>query len=136
MEGQVHRIVVGVDGSEGAKKALAWAVEEARLRNSTIEAVRAWTAGEFGTAQDIASFALKNLEEDVAEVLGSASDVAVTAKVDQGSAGKVLIDHARDADMLVVGSRGRGGFTGLLLGSVSHQVAAHSGAPVVVVVKA
>ena len=130
-----HRIVVGVDGSPGSKKALDWALDEARLHDSTIEAVRAWTPGEFGTADDIASFSLKALQEDVAEAVADKPGVDVATVVDQGSAGKVLIDHAKDADMLVVGTRGRGGFTGLLLGSVSQQVTTHSRAPVVAVVK-
>lgn len=132
---QGYRIVVGVDGSPGSKKALAWAIQEARLRDATVEAVRAWTPGEFGTSEEVASFALKSLEEDIAEIAGTDSIVKISAQADQGHAGQVLIDHARDADMLVVGSRGRGGFTGLLLGSVSHQVAAHSNAPAVTVVK-
>lgn len=130
-----YQIVVGVDGSPGANKALRWAIEEARVRHSTVEAVRAWTMGEFGTAQDHSNFSLKALEEEIAEVMGGKSDVKVTATVDEGHAGKVLVDHAKGADMLVVGSRGRGGFTGLLLGSISQQVTTRSGSPVVVVVR-
>lgn len=135
MHEKTYRIVVGVDGSPGAKKALAWAVEEARVRNGTVEAVRAWTLGEFGTPDDLASFAMKSLEEDIAELTDTHPGVEIETCTDRGSAGKVLIEHARDADMLVVGSRGHGGFAGLLLGSVSQQVAAHSHIPAVVVVK-
>ena len=130
-----YQIVVGVDGSPGANKALRWAIEEARLRHSTVEAVRAWTSGEFGTDAEKAQFGLKSLEEEIAEVMGGQTDVPITATVDEGQAGKVLVEHAKGADMLVVGSRGHGGFTGLLLGSVSQQVTTHTGTPVVVVVR-
>ena len=130
-----YQIVVGVDGSPGSKKALAWAIKEAKLRNGNVEAVRAWTPGEFGNSEDQINFSLKGLEEDIAEAVGAGSSVEVRPSVDQGSAGKVLIEHAKTADMLVVGSRGHGGFTGLLLGSVSQQVTTHSASPVVVVVR-
>ena len=129
------RIVVGFDGSEGSRRALAWGADEALQRHGKLLAVRAWTPGEFGSHEEMALIAKKHLEDDVAAFFDQrpAPDFATCAE--EGHAARVLLRHGGDADMLVVGSRGRGGFTGLLLGSVSHQVATHEGAPVVVVVR-
>jgi nucleotide-binding universal stress UspA family protein len=132
---QAFRIVVGFDGSEGSQRALAWGTEEALQRHGKLLVVRAWTPGEFGSHEEMALIAQKSLDEDVAAFFDqrSAPDFATCAE--EGHAAKVLLRHGQDADMVVVGSRGRGGFTGLLLGSVSQQVATHEGAPVVVVVR-
>ena len=72
------------------------------------------------------------LQKTVSEVLGDSPSVTVDARVAEGNAAKVLIDLSGSADLLVVGSRGYGGFTGLLLGSVSQQVVAHAQCSVVV----
>jgi nucleotide-binding universal stress UspA family protein len=130
-----HPIVVGFDGSEGARRALTWAADQARLRGVKLLVVRAWTPGEFGTDAEQAQIAQKGLDDEVAGFFeaGPAPDFSTQAEI--GHAAKVLLRHAEGADMLVVGSRGRGGFAGLILGSVSHQVSTHKGAPVVVIVR-
>jgi nucleotide-binding universal stress UspA family protein len=137
------RIVVGVDGSAESKEGLRWALEEARLREASVRAVHAWhdpyllTPG-YGPPEDFEAGALrakaeKFLGSAVAEVTGDKADVDVELFVAEGPAGSVLVEQAKDADMLVVGSRGHGGFVGLLLGSVSQQCAQHAPCPVLIV---
>lgn len=132
------RIVVGVDGSMLSRRALEWAVAEARLRSAVVHVVTAWeypavVVGMEGTldtreieagARHGQSAALRRVAHD---------DVDVTSEVVQGGAARVLVDASAQADMLVVGSRGHGGFAGLMLGSVSSQVVHHSMCTVVVV---
>jgi nucleotide-binding universal stress UspA family protein len=133
-----HRIVVGVDGSPASLGALTWAVRQASLTGAVVEAVTAWefpaTYGGYpilaGTdwradAQSIQDIAVK-------EALGDEATFLVR-RVEQGHTVRVLLDAAADADLLVVGSRGHGGFTGMLLGSVSENVVAHAPCAVVVV---
>jgi nucleotide-binding universal stress UspA family protein len=138
------RLVVGVDGSEGAAAALRWAIEEARLRGGSVEALSAWqfplpTGIPYGDVQAIASVDLERAAESTlaAQVADAVKDmdgdVAVDARVVHGQAAAELVHAAKGADLLVVGSRGRGGFAGLLLGSVSRQCAEHSPCPVVIV---
>ena len=136
-------IVVGVDGSDESKEALRWALEEARLRGATVRAVYAWRdpyvlAPGFGLPEDFEFDALREravetLDAVVAEVAGIKSDVPVEAVIAEGSAGSVLVEAAEDAGMLVVGSRGHGGFVGLLLGSVGQQCVQHAPCPVLIV---
>jgi nucleotide-binding universal stress UspA family protein len=128
------KIVVGYDGSEGSRRALDWGLHEAALRGAPLCVVRAWTPGEFGGDKEMVEYAQVELEKEIAEVVTS-TDVLWQAVVEHGSAAKVLLKHAADAQMLVVGSRGRGGIAGLVLGSVSIEVSTHAGAPVVVIVK-
>lgn len=97
--------------------------------------LRAWTPGEFGTDAEMAQIAQKTLDSDVEAFFAEQDAPDFSTHAEEGHAAKVLLRYAHDANMLVVGSRGRGGFTGLLLGSVSHQVATHEGAPVVVIVR-
>ena len=132
--GSEARIVVGFDGSEGSQPALAWAIREAQLRHYRLDVVRAWTPGEFGTDDDIATYTLEHLEKEVAEAVGG-TPVSWHAYADKGGAAKVLTARAAGAEMLVVGSRGHGALTNLLLGSVSTHVSTHVGAPVVVIVR-
>jgi nucleotide-binding universal stress UspA family protein len=129
------KIVVGYDGSKGSELALEWAAREARLRGVPLSVVRAWTTGEFGTDEELGDFTQQQLEKDVAEALSHDQSLPWQAVAAMGSPAKVLIEHSAGAQMLVVGSRGHGGFAGLLLGSISQQVSAHSGAPVVVIVR-
>jgi nucleotide-binding universal stress UspA family protein len=137
-------VVVGVDGSDGAQEALRFAVQEARLRGAVVRAVMAWevdtmaySAGAWGPMIDPTG-----LEESIRAVLDAAVDqadaegsgeVRIERVVAVGQAAQVLIEQAGGADMLVVGSRGHGGFVGLLLGSVSYQCAQHASCPVAVV---
>ena len=137
------QIVVGVDGSDESKEALRWAIEEARLRKATVRAVHAWTYPViFGGAyvppevldgDRLSREAREALDAVVADVAGEDPDAYIEHVVVEGPAAQVLVDAARDADLLVVGSRGHGGFAGLLLGSVSQQCAHHAPCAVVVV---
>jgi nucleotide-binding universal stress UspA family protein len=148
----MNLIVVGVDHSEGAKAALAFAHEEARLRDATLRAVHAWRLGYngyngyidyagFGGAppavggdiSELREAAAAALDATVREALPSPGDVKIEQRVVEGSAGAALVDESRNADLLVVGSRGHGGFAQLLLGSVSQQCAQHAACPVVIV---
>lgn len=127
-------VVVGVDGSQEAQLALTWAAEEAKLRGARLRVVHVWSY----LAQPGESFdptygdddARRLLEESVAG-LRDEVDVELAPVCDLPARG--LLDSAQDADLLVVGARGMGGFRGLLLGSVSQQVAQHSPCPVVIV---
>jgi nucleotide-binding universal stress UspA family protein len=137
-------IVVGVDHSAGAKAALRFALDEARLRRSKVRAVHAWHinyvgAGYLAISQpvlDAEGYQIREaaeaaLEATLDEVLSD--DVEIERRVVEGPPASVLVDESRAADLLVVGSRGHGGFTGLLLGSVSQQCAQHAECPVVIV---
>lgn len=134
------RIVVGVDGSKCGAAALRWAVDEAVHRDAVVEAVNAWhlpyvEGYPYTTSQlepgEFEAAAVALLDEAVAEI-GDAP-VTIEKHARAGSPASVLVDAAEEADLLVVGSRGRGGFTGLLLGSVSQQVSHHAPCPVVIV---
>lgn len=138
-------ITVGVDGSEGAEEALLFALEEAKLRGATVRAVHAWRyiptsryvdVGFQGLDVDPGALqraAEASLEANVSAVASEDPGVEIEQRVIEGPAAGVLVDESRDADLLVVGSRGHGGFTGLLLGSVSQQVAQHAACPVVII---
>jgi nucleotide-binding universal stress UspA family protein len=132
-----ERIVVGIDGSGTAIEALRWAVDEARRRNATVEAVCAWHQAFVAPTHILGDPA--PFERDAMQLLDSAIDevdtsgVTVDRKLRTGNASQALLHEAKGAALLVVGSRGRGGFTGLLLGSVSQQVAHHAPCPVVIV---
>jgi nucleotide-binding universal stress UspA family protein len=134
------RVVVGVDGSETSRRALLWAVEEGRRRQATVEAVHAWNVPYSG-ALYIPATATTTIEQAAIELLASAVagvdtdglPAPVVQTVACGSGGSVLVEFADGADLVVVGSRGLGGFKGLLLGSVGHQVSHHAPCPVVVV---
>jgi nucleotide-binding universal stress UspA family protein len=135
-------IVVGIDGSAGSKAALRFAAQESDLRKTTLKVVSAWhlPTGLY-TASTYVNLDLDALEKDAAgvadqqlvEVLGADRASAVDVVIRQGNAAEALLDESQEAEMLVVGSRGHGGFAGLLLGSISQQCAAHATCPVVVV---
>jgi nucleotide-binding universal stress UspA family protein len=139
-----HKIVVGIDGSEHSDRALAWAIEEAKLRGASLQVVSVWHVpslvyGGPGFAPQLDS-AVDEAFRDVADQ--SAEDAARTAReadldvemdVEHGQTVDRLLEAAEGAEMLVVGSRGHGGFTGLLLGSVSAQCAHHASCPLVIV---
>ena len=139
-------IVVGVDHSAGAKEALRFAREEAELRQATLRAVHTWQYGYIGATglegripvvgaelHELHAAAAAALDATVREVLPDAGVVEVEQRVVEGAPAAVLVDESRDADLLVVGSRGHGGFAQLLLGSVSQQCAHHAECPVVIV---
>jgi len=137
-------IVVGVDGSGESRQALRWAVDEAVLRQAQVLVVHAWWAlpelkGTPGSAADSQANpgreAERFIHEFVEQTLGpDAPKVEINALPAQGiTAAEALLDAAGQADLLVVGSRGLGGFKRLLLGSVSQQCVQHATCPVVVV---
>ncbi|MCZ4513696.1 universal stress protein [Streptomyces sp. ActVer] len=136
-------IVVGVDGSPASLKALHWAVDETRLRVATLRVVHAWSSPYHGS--EIARLATeaavreplqRAAEQTLEAALGHTAgieDADIERRVVEGPPAPALIEAARGADLLVVGPRGRGGFTSLLLGSVSHQCAQHAPCPIVIV---
>ncbi len=161
-------IVVGVDYSPGATRALAWAVAEARLRGASLQVVHVHRSEEFtaplyfptqhalptvptGPAGEPSSADLARVlqsqealreaerargEELVERLLGEVDMAGVNVRpgvVQERHPADVLVQLSSDADLLVVGSRGRGGFVGLALGSVTHACVLHAACPVVVV---
>ncbi len=136
-------IVVGYDGSAGGIEALAFAVDAARPTRSPVRLVHAWMPSRplLRSADDAAGLRFDDSEaagkadlaDGVDRVRGIAADLDVSAVLVRGAAAQTLLEQAADAQMLVVGSRGRGGFAGLLLGSTGVQVAQHATCPVVVV---
>lgn len=138
----MQRIVVGVDGSAGALAALRWAVVEARLREAEVDAVHAWSYPPLTSVPGLVpppTFARGELADRAQTILDQACDsvdgrqVVLNRVVEEGSAARCLLDTAKGADLLVVGSRGRGGFAGLLLGSVGQHCATHAPCPLVIV---
>lgn len=137
----MSRIVVGVDASEHAGRALRWAVEEARLRGADLELVHAVHRPDVAAMPAALPMPTHGQLTEAADELidGLLSQVdtdglTVSRDVRSGGAARVLCARAEGADLVVVGARGLGGFRGLLLGSVTQQVVAHSPRPVVVVV--
>jgi nucleotide-binding universal stress UspA family protein len=145
----MNLIVVGVDRSEGANAALAFAHDEARLRGATLRAVQAWQFGYNGyigytgfegaapalggDISELREAAKAALDATVREAIPHPDEVKIEQRVVEGAAGAVLVEESPQADLLVVGSRGHGGFAQLLLGSVSQQCAHHAACPVVIV---
>jgi nucleotide-binding universal stress UspA family protein len=134
------RVVVGVDGSEPSKRALEWGRFVARAMDAPLEAVSVWhvpaTAAMAAVAPldlDLDGYTARALHATVTEVLTEEPDVPVTEVVGQGSAAQVLLERSKKARLLVVGSRGHGGFAGLMLGSVSSACAEHAQCPVLVI---
>jgi nucleotide-binding universal stress UspA family protein len=138
-------IIVGIDGSHHAHQALEWAMQEAAARYAPLTvvtvnevAVSGWTGAPIilPTDQPALENARHAAEEAVAKAaaqLGESQPVSVTVRAVNGFAAQELIEASRDADLLVVGSRGGGGFARLMLGSISDQVVRHAHCPVVVV---
>jgi nucleotide-binding universal stress UspA family protein len=152
-----NTIVVGVDGSDGSVVALRWALDEARLRGSSVRVVHAYRSPQFpltepqlGVAggmgvpvmadegaeelrRTVETQARGVIDESVRRAGGDAVDEVEIERVAlDGPAAQTLIEAGRGAELLVVGSRGHGGFVGLLLGSVSQQCAQHPPCPVVI----
>jgi len=133
-------IIVGVDGSPASRTALQWAATEAVRRNSQLVVVHVYEWRVIGArvqmggayADDARAHAEALLESAVADARSFAPAVNVRGEAVQGSAGPILVGASANS-LVVVGSRGRGGFASLLLGSVSQQVATHAAGPVVVV---
>ena len=144
MAGTAYGVLVGYDGSAGSDRALSWAAREAKSRGTVLTVCLAWTEwydARRGSAEPhgdgVADHARRAAEQVAVWGLRAAQDLLgaqnVRLLVVYGSPAGVLCDHGAGADMVVVGSRGRGGLSGLLLGSVGLQVAAHAPGRVVVV---
>nr|WP_225321079.1 universal stress protein [Streptomyces luteolifulvus] len=132
-------IVVGVDGSEASKAALRWAARQAELTGAELRPVQAWRPPPtYGipvdySDTDFEEHTRENLRRTVEEMLGEHPKVSAAPQVVEGHPSSVLPAAARDADLLVVGSHGRGAFKGMLLGSVSQHCVQHATCPVLVV---
>lgn len=143
-------IVVGVDGSEAARAALQFAAEEAKLRDARLVAVLAWTYIPAPAAGDVGLMAMPEgdvpglieaereaatttLERALREAFGDSPPVEVEPRLVDGDPADALVSEAKDAELVVVGSRGRGDLKSALLGSVSSHVVQHAPCPVVVV---
>ena len=130
------RIVVGVDGSAGSYVAMEWAASEAQLRGAGLDVVYAWHPP-FGAYLALDEVLRKRAEEVLADAESELSQIDGSLPIDghvvesHGAPG--LLVASDGADLLVVGSRGRGGFTGLLLGSVGQACIAHATCPVAVI---
>ena len=145
----VDRIVVGIDGSEGAIRGLRWALEEARLHGALLELVHTYPKlehtypqpaavdlperGSLATEEELAHAKIEEVIDGALARAGGPGEVEIRRTVRPGSPAEVLCEVAEDAGLLVVGARGLGGFRGLLLGSVSQQVIAHSPCPVAII---
>jgi nucleotide-binding universal stress UspA family protein len=138
-------IIVGIDGSAHSARALEWACKEAALQHAAVTVVTVnsvpaspWTGNPTVLAQDPAELerlrqAAEEMTAKVASQLDGARPASVTVRAINGFPAKELIDASRDADLIVVGSRGAGGFARLVMGSVSDQVTHHAHCPVMVV---
>jgi nucleotide-binding universal stress UspA family protein len=144
MAGTAYGVLLGYDGSAGSDRALSWAAWEAKARGIVLTVCLAWNewydAGRVSAeppGDGVADHARRAAEQVAAEGLRAAQNLLgaqnVRVLVVYGSPAAVLCDHAAAADMVVVGSRGRGGMSGLLLGSAGLQAAAHAPGRVVVV---
>lgn len=142
---ETRSIVVGVDDSESAQKALGWALEEARLRHAPVTVIHAWDRYTVFASNPVAyqHVGVDELQAEAERVLTEAvrpwrekyPDLTIETQLSEESPKVALIDASRHADLLVVGCRGHGGFAGMLLGSVSSAVAHHAHCPVAVVRK-
>lgn len=139
-------IVVGVDGSDCSRAALEFALDEAVRRGATLRVVAAlpeadYWAASYGLspslldefAADAEKMARSMVDDVVGRRGGAVADVPVEVRVVPGGPGRVLVEESRDADLLVVGHRGRGGFRSAVLGSVGLQCILHAPIPVTVV---
>ncbi|WP_104167211.1 universal stress protein [Arthrobacter sp. SX1312] len=137
-----HGIVVGVDGSDQSICALLWAAREAGRRSAPLYVVTAYTVPVFAASSMDAGYATVDdeviresaqavLDEAVSRLEGMALEIH--PRIETGDAAGVLLDLSEEAELMVVGSRGRGGFVGRLLGSVSSALPAHAKCPTAVI---
>jgi len=138
----ISRIVVGTDGSAAAHLAVEWAARESTTHDAKLDIIHTWSIPLLvdPIGMSMFSFPVEDLSRAAEQVLNDAVSVAktitnteVSGRIAQGPAANALIEASQSADLVVVGSRGHGGFIGLMLGSVAQQVATHSRCPVVVV---
>lgn len=135
------QVIVGVDGSAQSIVALQWTCRRAGMCGDHVRAVCAWSLGASGEDWSLPSDAKAEGQRRAERVLRDAAEAVrrdhpaaeLETQAIQGAAARVLVEMSADADLLVVGSRGLGGFTGLLLGSVSQQCVHHAHCPVTVI---
>jgi nucleotide-binding universal stress UspA family protein len=131
-----RKIVVGVDGSPSSKSALRWAVRQAQLTDSAVEAVTAWEYPELlappPAGFDPEELARRVLDSAIDEVAGAVPPVEVDRVVTERHPAQALVDASKGASLLAVGNRGHGEFVGVLIGSVSLHCVAHADCPVVI----
>jgi nucleotide-binding universal stress UspA family protein len=143
-EGKTELVVVGVDGSPASEAALAWAARYAHAIGARLQAVLAWHypsaagAPPVGVApasvtSEVEQSRYEILDKAIAATCGDRPTLEVERKVVYGHPAQALIKESKEADLLVVGHRGHGGFTGMLLGSVSTHSVQHAFCPVTVV---
>jgi nucleotide-binding universal stress UspA family protein len=132
-------VIVGVDGSNPARAALRWAAAFAHTMRARLDVITVWHTpttfagpGYIPAVADLSVEYEKLLNEVVDDVFGSDRPASMTLHVREGNAAHVLIEASKDAELVVVGSRGHGGFAGLLLGSVSAKLAEHAACPVLI----
>ena len=139
-----RHVVVGVDGSAESVTALKWAADYAAATGATITAVLSWHyPAQVGPApvgvapkpvtDEVRAHMQETLDKALTEVFGTSTPANVQTKLDYGHPAAVLVDESREADLLVVGHRGHGAFTGMLVGSVSMHCVTNAACPVVVV---
>jgi len=129
-----RRVVVGVDGSEGSNVALERGTEEAERSGAVLEIHTAWGTGSSFVSRGEVTMSLQRIGAEARERVATlAPEVATRVVIHEGNPAAALIRASEGADLLVVGSRGLGGFKGLLLGSVSQQCTVHAKCPVLVV---
>ena len=141
-------VVVGVDGSDESKEALKWAAQQARLSGAKLRVVHAWSVpalampsmslepASFPSTDDIDAFkesAQRALDEETAAIVPEGSGIEVEKVLVQEFPAQALVQESANAELLVVGSRGHGGFKGMLLGSGSQHCVHHAKCPVVIV---
>jgi nucleotide-binding universal stress UspA family protein len=142
--GSASQVVVGVDGSAESIGALKWAAEYAAATGATVLAVLSWHypaavgAAPIGVApkavsDEVRAHMEETLDKALSEAFGTSTPDNVKTKLDYGHPAQVLVEESRQADLLVVGHRGHGAFTGMLIGSVSIHCVTHAACPVVVV---
>jgi nucleotide-binding universal stress UspA family protein len=137
----MNRIVVGVDGSPQSRRALRWAAQEAKLRRAHLSVIYAYTLPHLAGEQALTTEVITRIHSEAQDLIENEVDqlgeltagIEVGCAAVEGAPAQLLLDAAGEADLLVVGSRGRGGFKALLLGSVSQQCAQHATCPVVIV---
>jgi len=142
--GIAPRIVVGVDGSPSSRGALRWAVQQARLTGGGVDAVIAWQVPTvlqstgwapiyISEESDFEADARKRIDTVISEEVAPGDDHLVRRRVVHGHPAQALLEVAGGADMLVVGSRGHGGFADALLGSVGQYCVHHAHCPVLII---
>ncbi len=135
----VGRIVVGVDGSPASDRALRWAANEAELLSADLLIAHAWqypyglTDGSVGRRHDVTQVDAGIVLDRAVELARTLTTVPIEGRLVEGSTVQGLLDLCTDSDWIVVGSRGRGGFTSMVLGSVTQALAKHATTPVVVI---